>query len=62
MDDLFYAANPCIAHEVVHLDASAFAVKVDRLNHRIKADLVAKLEAVGERLFRAVNAQEGHSK
>jgi hypothetical protein len=47
-----------VAHEIVHLDALAFAVEANRLHHGIEADLVAKLEAVGERLLRAVDAHD----
>lgn len=53
-----HAASRRIAHEIVHLDALAFAVEATRLHHGIEADLIAKLEAVSERLLRAVDAHD----
>ena len=46
-----YAANRSIPHKVVHLDTIAVAIKTKRFHCCIEADLVAKFEAVGYRLF-----------
>lgn len=56
MHDSIHAADTRVMHEIVHLDASSFTVKSDRLYHSINADLISKLKTIGQGLFRAVNA------
>ena len=45
-------------HRVFHLDALSFAVEANLLHRRIKANFIAELEAVGERLLRAVDTRD----
>jgi len=53
--DFIYTADSGIKHKIVYFDFSSFVVKTDRFDYGIEADLIPKLETVGEGLFRAIN-------
>lgn len=57
-DNLCHPANCRIPHEIVHLDALSFVVEANHLHHRIQANFIAELEAVGKRLLRAADTRD----
>ena len=53
--DFIHTADSGIKHKIVHFDFSSFAVKTDRFDYGIEADLIPELETVSEGLFQAIN-------